>query len=280
MFQYALYRKFLTLGIESRISLDYFDSYSQKRTIPIHGAKYLLESVFSGLLVKVATKEEEKKYKPLFGNPIVRQVAKSGFIRKYKVEDMRLSRSTFHPNVLQLTDAYLDGYWQSSLYFEDILEVLRKEFRFKGVLNEDNARTVDRIESTNSVSIHIRRNDYLKTKEYEILGKEYYSKAISLVNERITNPRYFVFSNDISWCRQNLDIEATFVDWNRGDFSYFDMLLMSKCKTNIVANSTFSIWASLLNQNVNKLVIYPYKYFRSRKQKTDFWPANWTEIVY
>ena len=280
MYQYALYRKFQYMGIESKISLGYFDEEEKVSKAAKHGAGFVLDKVFTNLQLDFTTFEDEKKYKKYESNYLVRQFAKFGFFSDFKVEDMRLSRSVYHPKILNLQNAYLDGYWQSVKYFEDILPILKKEFSFKNCAEEKNHAILNRIINEQSVSIHVRRGDYLKTNDYEVLGKDYYVRAISIINNKINNPVFYVFSDDIQWCKKNLGIDAIYVDWNTGSNSCLDMFLMSYCKSNIVANSTFSIWGALLNQNEDNLVICPCKYFQNKKAKKYFWPDKWHKIEF
>ena len=127
-----------------------------------------------------------------------------------------------------------------------------------------------------SVSVHVRRGDYLLPKNavYIRLSKEYYDKVMSYFTQRFDNVHFYVFSDGIDWCRENFKADRiTFIDWNTGDDSYKDMQLMSLCKHNIIANSSFSSWAAWLNANPDKIVIRPKEY------KTDgqdyYWPDEW-----
>ena len=118
----------------------------------------------------------------------------------------------------------------------------------------------------NSVSIHVRRGDYLNGYYFETLGKicdiDYYKRAIALINKEVNDPYFYIFSDDPGYVAENLKIEnATYVDFNRGRDSWQDMYLMSQCKHNIIANSTFSWWGAWLNTNLNKIVIAPNRWF-------------------
>ena len=118
----------------------------------------------------------------------------------------------------------------------------------------------------NSVSIHVRRGDYLNGYYYETLGKicdiAYYQRAIGTIKERVDNPHFYIFSDDPDYVTENLTIEnATFVNFNRGNDSWQDMYLMSQCKHNIIANSTFSWWGAWLNNNPQKVVVAPSHWF-------------------
>ena len=182
-------------------------------------------------------------------------------------------------------EAYLIGYWQSEKYFEDIENVICKEFQFKKKPAGKNKSMLKRIMSTNSISIHVRRSDYVidrKTNEFHGVTKvQYYKKAIELVLNKKDKPTFFVFSDDIEWCVKNFDFikGITFVDYNEQEKSYEDMRLMSSCKHNIIANSSFSWWGAWLNQNEDKIIIAPQKWFRSKNINTkDLIPKSWIMI--
>jgi hypothetical protein len=163
-------------------------------------------------------------------------------------------------------DRYFDGYWQGEFYFKDNKEVIRNTFKFIDSLDIKNARIVDKLNTSDSISIHIRRGDYLKYEMYRgICDLDYYVRAITYIKKRIESPFFCIFSNDINWCKENLyplllGNSLLFVDWNSGENSYKDMQLMSVCKHNIIANSSFSWWGAWLNSNSNKIVIAPSKW--------------------
>lgn len=167
------------------------------------------------------------------------------------------------------------AYYQDQKYFLD--NIAQIKFR-KIDLDEKNKQILELILNTNSVSLHVRRGDYLNVENIKIYGniatKDYYREAIKKVCSQINNPYFFIFSNDIEWCQKNLDIKnAVFVQNNSGANSYIDMFLMSKCKGNILANSSFSYWGAMLNENDNQIVIYPQKW--NNISTPDIFPQNW-----
>lgn len=166
----------------------------------------------------------------------------------------------FNPSILQVKDnIYLQGYWADKRYFMEIENILRKDFSLKEKLDATNRKTLDLIRKTNSISIHVRRTDAITPTNHNFLGLDYYTKSVKEIKEKITNPVFFVFSEDISWCKDNFNFSSKihFIDYNKGKDSFKDMYLMSKCKHNITANSTFSWWGAWLNQNKNKILIRP-----------------------
>ena len=151
-----------------------------------------------------------------------------------------------------------DGYWQDKDYMSPELDITFKDLP----LNERNKDILESIKSTNSVSIHVRRGDYLKYPERYggICTANYYAKALNIIKEKVANPFFYIFSDDIEWCRENMKIsDAEYIDWNKGNDSIYDMFLMSKCKANIIANSTFSYWGAMIANN--DIVAYPKKWF-------------------
>jgi hypothetical protein len=149
-------------------------------------------------------------------------------------------------------DSYIQGYWADERYFKDIENILRKEFTPKKSLDERNKKILRQIQTSTSVSLHVRRTDYVTNKANipQFLGVDYYRNSIKKIEALVRDPVYFVFSDDIPWCRENLKQitnKAQFIDHNKGREAYKDMLLMSECKHNIIANSTFSWWGGWLN---------------------------------
>lgn len=177
---------------------------------------------------------------------------------------------------------FYNGWWQSEKFFKDISEEIRKDFTFSKFMGKKNLEISKRIKNSNSISIHIRRGDYLGDKGLGGLAPlEYYRRAIEYIKTRVDNPYFFIFSNDIEWCRKNLDLEnCYYVDWNKGEESYRDMQLMSLCKHNIIPNSSFSWWGAWLNNNPNKIVIAPEKWFNdcTNMDYSNIVPETWIKI--
>lgn len=164
-------------------------------------------------------------------------------------------------------DATLFGYFQNENYFKEYSEQIRVDFSFNKTLDAQNQEVESGIGESNSVSMHIRRADYANANSnLPILDMSYYDRAIKYINREVENPVYYIFSDDMDWVKHNLkdkDIQMKFVDWNSESSSYIDMRLISKCKHNIIANSSFSWWGAWLNNNPNKLVIAPDIWYKS-----------------
>jgi hypothetical protein len=189
----------------------------------------------------------------------------------------------FDKAVLSNTKGYLDGYWQSFKYFENIREILLKEFTLVKELNFENKLILNQINELNSVSIHIRRGDYVKDKKnkkiYTVFGMEYYENAIQFIVNNIENPCFFVFSDDLDWASKNLNLtNVVFVNANATQNPENDLFLMSCCKHNIIANSTFSWWSAWLNKNPLKQIVAPKKWMNTVDTIDDLYPQNWIRL--
>ena len=194
----------------------------------------------------------------------------------------------YDSNILKVKDdSYLDGYWAQEKYFKDIRHILLQDFEIKAEYE-----TVEYIKLRNeivlndcSVSIHIRRGYAKREIDLNIFGVlsiEYYKKAIQYINENIKNPTFYIFSDDIEWVKNNLNPRVKHKFLNFGsDGAYLELKLMSLCKHNIIANSTFSWWAAWLNENTDKIVIAPLRWYEMKTyqksyEKGDLIPETWT----
>ena len=191
----------------------------------------------------------------------------------------------FDPAVLTLPDnTYLEGYWQSEKYFRDIGEIIRREFIVKLPLANKNQTLAESIRATNSVSVHVRRGDYVadeKTKaNHGVCNPDYYLECESRIAHIVNNPHLFVFSDDPEWVSENMKFRypVTYVGHNGGEACQ-DLRLMSLCRHNIIANSSFSWWGAWLGNSPGKLVCAPARWFVSPVLDTkDLIPIKWIKI--
>ena len=178
---------------------------------------------------------------------------------------------------------YLDGYWQSEEYFKDIKNVICRDFRLKNK-SMNFVKVAKLISEPNSVSIHFRRGDYAekgKTRRYHgLLGLDYYQKAISLVDEKVKDPHFFIFSDDSNWVKKNFKIgkPATYISGFYELTNAEELVLMSNCEHNIIANSSFSWWGAWLNNNPSKIVIAPTRWFRVKISSEEMLPLGWFKL--
>ncbi len=223
----------------------------------------------------------------------IKKIKKNGFRNMidrlkpyYKRSIIKYKGYDFDPNILKLAgNFYLDGYWQSEKYFKDIENILRKEITLKEPLSDKHLELTGHIKSSNSVSVHIRRGDYVTNKKfssvYNLLNEKYYQEAVEFIAGKINDPRFFIFSDDINWAKQNLNIPypKIFVSGENGAKDYEELILMSLCKHNIIANSSFSWWGAWLNQNPHKIVISPSRWFNNKDGNIkDLIPENWVKL--
>lgn len=174
----------------------------------------------------------------------------------------------------------LEGFFPCYRYFEPIRDVLLTEFKTVDQMTGKNAECLQRIKSTNSVSIHFRRGDYNLPTFHGMLPMDYYKKAIDYVAGKITQPVFYIFSDEPDWVRQNMsfDFPTEVIDFNGDDQNYFDIELMKHCKHNIIANSGFSWWPAWLNGNENRLVVAPAKWTVQGVGKSQMIPGDWIVI--
>lgn len=188
---------------------------------------------------------------------------------------------------------YLSGYWQSEKYFAGVAAEVRKMITPAKVLDQKNADLIAAVKTSNSVAVHIRRTDYKAGSFFQPMPFDYYERALRFIGEEISSPRYFIFSDDIAWSRRQLSNlkDATFVDHNKGDDSFKDLLVMSACRNQVIANSTFSWWAAWLNDFPEKKIVAPATWFHntwaSKKEPVypvryyntkDLVPASWVRL--
>lgn len=192
----------------------------------------------------------------------------------------------FDQEVLALPDNItLVGYFQSEKYFSDTEGIIRKELTFKNPPSDEILAVLKEIKSSQSVGIHFRRKDYVSNKKFflyhGICSLDYYRQAISLMTLRLKSPVFFIFSDDLNWVKKNLKIEYPkfFVDLNLKDKDYEDLRIMSYCKHNIIANSTFGWWGAWLNETKGKMVIAPKVWFADESiNLEDLIPPSWIRI--
>ncbi|MBC7766806.1 alpha-1,2-fucosyltransferase [Arenimonas sp.] len=169
-------------------------------------------------------------------------------------------------------------YFQSEKYFIEVKDEVLKQFTLKNPMSQ-NAQEVARNINTNSVSLHIRRGDYVNSTHHNLCDLEYYYKALHHIKSQITNPHFFIFSDDIEWAKNNMQVgEATFVS-NSNIPEVEEMILMSLCTHNIISNSTFSWWSAYLNQNPHKIVVAPKQWTNtSTSDKLEILPKTWIQL--
>lgn len=285
MFQYALAKNLSILNNNIPIKLDttYFDSSFSYRPFELN--KFNIKAEIAN--INEVFKFDNGIIPPKLGRLIekIPYIRVKDFIRRPFSYVYTEKSIKFNPEVLNLkAPIYLKGYWGSYKYFDGIRKELLNDFSYIKEMNEENKSLADYIVSNNnSVSLHVRRGDYLTTKAAKNLycspfEDGFYDRAVSFIEEKIDNPEFFLFSDEPDWVKENLKInhKTTVVDINKGDNSYWDMKLMSLCKHNIIANSSFSWWGAWLNENPDKIVIAPkaWSYDKAFSHE-DMIPEEW-----
>ena len=281
---------------------------------PIHERKLLLETVFTVSPAEYATDKEVLKVadyrrdifsrvrrrilrmpKKTLVNLYVLRFNKMSHIRdqyaliprikrklgfKRKETNRRVLMMRQLDELMLMKDAFVVGFYENLDFLKDIEDKVRSELTFKNPLDDRNQAIANQManEAEMPVSIHVRRGDYLKDSFRIILSEKYYVPAMNYFTDRFgsENVHFYCFSDDIPWCRENLKADKiTFIDWNTGDDSYRDMQLMSLCKHNIIANSTFSSAAAWLNTNKDKIAICPRRWTTNRPDYDDDVCEGW-----
>ncbi|TCD12754.1 alpha-1,2-fucosyltransferase [Pedobacter frigidisoli] len=272
MFQYAFYLSMSNKFKNVKVDVNSFENYGLHNGFELEKIFDLKVNKASMLLVKIFdpsyNKWKYRKLRRIFG-------AKNAMLDEQ-------NEFVFDQEILNNSKNFMyRGYWQNENYFIGISDKIKTAFTFKKPLKDENLSISEVIKNTNSVSLHVRRGDYVG---HSLLGGicdlDYYKKAVNLVEETTANPTFFVFSNDIEWCKSHLKINnAHYISWNKNEESYIDMQLMSICKHNIIANSSFSWWGAWLNKNPNKIVIAPKSWTNdSNYDDREVCPKNWIKI--
>lgn len=290
MFQYNMYRylkeRFPDVPVKADVTWFYANSEHQGYELarifrrPDNPAFVLEEATVwdiiccSGLIPcfvkgKGAKRFDHLKYYP---NRILRLFSEKHF-QKYRIdqtgfEDNEIIRKRIE-NLDPKKNWYITGFFIEEVYYKNRLECIRKQFCFPTPKEERNQELLKQMNHTDSVSIHVRRGDYLSAQyqnSFRSLSMEYYQKAVDEVRKLTQTPTFYVFSDDKEYIEKAFDwlTPKVIVTGNSGQDSYKDMMLMSRCKYNIIANSTFSVWAGLLNENPGARVFYPSAYMKEK----------------
>ena len=179
----------------------------------------------------------------------------------------------FHKTLAR--DKYLEGYFQSPKYFDKYREEIQKEFSLKDKLDSE---MYHKISSNNSCCVHIRRGDYTVATNHLVCTIDYYKQAMKLMKEKVGDIKFYIFSDDINWVKENIkfDYDVEYVEENNPN--YIELGLMSSCKHFILSNSSFSFWAQYLAKNDNKVVIAPNRWFNDPNQPCDIYEDSWIKL--
>ena len=193
----------------------------------------------------------------------------------HKSNSLQMVTDDFNFKIIE-DNSFLNGYWQSEKYFTEIDSIIREVLKIEDSLKNYIINKYPILDK-NTVSLHVRRGDYIKSSGYHpIQNIGYYKKAYDIINDNSIN--VLVFSDDINWCKENLKFDN--ITYIEGETNIVDMYIMSLCKNNIIANSSFSWWGAWLNNNENKKVIAPTNWFGTQANlyTGDIIPEKWIRI--
>lgn len=289
MFQYAFAVVLKKLFPDEEIFID-TQNYRNAFTKSFRGNNFYhngfeIDKIFPNANLPIAKPTNIAKVSYYIPNYIVSKVIRKILPRRKKEFIQRYYNAYIYlPEALgDRSFSYFDGYWMSPKYFEDYRKEIIKAYEFAPFDKDENKHYAELMTSDNSVSIHIRRGDYVNAPNFKgICTLDYYRKAINEVRKHIEKPAFFVFSNDQEWCLKNLkdvfeDSDVHFITNNKGKDSYRDMQLMSLARCNILANSSFSWWGAYLNKRKDNLVFVPVHWTNNISDK-DAYEENWIKI--
>lgn len=187
-------------------------------------------------------------------------------------------KEEYDTSVLSSPKSYINGYWQDERYFKDVERKVRETFVFREIDVENEVFGME-IKQRNSISLHIRRGDYAEF-GMSIIGKNYYAHAVEYIKEKVETPFFYIFSDDPHEAEniaKELGIEYKLITHNRKENSYKDMFLMSCCRHNIIANSSFSWWGAWLGEQKGRIVICPDKW-NLKSDKIEPQLKHWCKI--
>lgn len=253
-------RKRDLLKVKYEIPFESVERFPQLLIKPVAWANARSRFVFTNMHLRNEIKEEFQK---LAGN-------------FEKQEPEKLNKQI--ENIDSSKHYYIDGYWQNELFFREVLSKVLEELHFPDFQDNINIELENQIRSSQAVSIHVRRGDYVNS-NYDVLTSDYYKNAIQYIKKKTDVTKYFIFSDDIEYVEQKFGFlkNKYIVQNNKGENSWCDLKLMSLCKYNILANSSFSNWAGYFNKNNDKIIIYPSQYTKTEKN-TEKFGREWVKI--
>ena len=234
--------------------------------------------------IKIANEKEVESFLKFKTNKLMR-VAQRNIPELFDYLYVAESGNHYYKNFKYIpNNAYLEGFWQSEKYFSVIRPHILNDLQLTAEPVHQIKEILQKIETTNSISIHVRRGDYVTLANannfHGTCSVDYYQNSVSFINERVGDGQLYVFSDDIKWCKQHFKFNQPthFVEHTEAD--YWDLFLMSKCKHNIIANSSFSWWAAWLNKNEGKIVVSPNNWYQEEvTQPVDLIPDGWIKMV-
>ncbi|NLV29796.1 MAG: alpha-1,2-fucosyltransferase [Acidobacteria bacterium] len=288
LFQYALGRH-LSIIHDRPLLLD-TSEYRAAGPDPRKGIRvYCLQhfNIRAGIAGPDETAPFRRYYRPDLLSRVLRRAGGLGFVYGHTYVYRSFRQAHVHyPRVLERRPRgvyYLDGYWQLERYFAASESILREELVLGEAPDDYNRRMLERIDAAESVCVHIRHGDnaYGYSPQHGVLPPDYYARAIDDLARAVPDPRFFVFSDDPEWARENVRPggDTTYVDGNGDERNYEDLRLMGRCRHHITANSTFSWWGAWLGRRPGQRVYAPGRYFMHLEVPIGgYYPESWNII--
>lgn len=299
LFQYAFGRR-MALANDARLVLDAAGYRTIQRPDPMLGIRALGLEHFN-IQATLATQplpawgsEAPLPERPWLKRKYVKWTRKlraawesrTPYFRRKLVREPQSRHFTFDPRVYNRAvrgTVVFEGYWQTEKYFLDVESLVRAELTVREPMDAENAHMADQIRSSPSISVHVRHGDNASGVEtgMGILPRAFYEGAIREMRQIVHIPRFFVFSDDIGWAKDMLDLgeDAVFACHNPDSRNYDDLRLMSLCKHHICANSTFSWWGAWLGKKEGQVVYAPRRYWLNvDRSNPDLYPPSWRLI--
>lgn len=276
LFQYA-FGRYLENILKCEV---FFDIQTNKKSVDFTNRELGITSF--NINIKLATNSQlkiVKHFKKGMINRINRKITQIlPFI--YKSYFVEFGMHNKIKNKFIKRNCYYDGYWQNFNYLKPIQDILQKEIKIKSNISEEFQNILNKIEMSNAISIHIRRGDYISIKKnrqkYMSCSLEYYNNAIDFFIKENSESIFYIFSDDIPWAKNNFcGSHFSFINENK---AHQDLYLMSRCKSNIIANSTFSWWAAWINPNKNKIVVAPKYWYIKNNLTSELIPESWVRM--
>jgi hypothetical protein len=277
MFQYAIaYHLAKLSGTKLKMDIAGFEKYKLHK-VAIHH----LNTDFEHSAIR------KKHINLLISEYGMRGWLKKAGILKPKIKIIKDKERGFQPELITQydEDVYLEGFWQSEKYFRNVEDEIRERLKVITPPSIPNQQLISKIKSTDAVSVHIRRADYVTNAAtlsfHGMCTMDYYLQAADIIKSKISQPVFFIFSDDIEWAKENINFntEQYFADINNADTNYEDLRLMYSCSHHIIANSSFSWWGAWLNPSQKKTVIAPQKWYNNPEfNNDDTVPGTWIRI--
>jgi hypothetical protein len=287
MFQYAFAS---SLANTSKVSLKVDDTLLLDRSLPdevVTHRDLVLNKIFD-IDICLANKHDVEYFN---GRKYTNFIGKlyNKCLWQFKIHKLIIEKSReFDADLLKIKDdVCLVGSFQSELYFKKYANEIRELYKFRNKLLPISFKLADLLESSTSVAVHVRRGDYVSSPLYsDVIGTlpmSYYDEAIEIMRHKVSSPTFFVFSDDINWCKKEFEkyqVPIVYIDdEHAGKYAGNYLQLMTLCKHFIISNSTFAWWGAWLSKHEHKMVIAPNKWFKKEGfNNNQIVPSNWTKI--